>query len=241
MSILVFQHSPLCSPGRLGATLRDHAFRLDVRRLDLLGAPGVPTDLDNVQGVVSLGGPQNVGENHAWMSAEMALLREAHRRELPVIGVCLGHQLIAAALGGAVAKAATPEWGFPEVEVLPAGQTETMLAGIAWRSPQFSAHGCEVATPPSGAVVLARSAACRVQAFRVGMRTFGFQYHFECDRAMIEALARDDASDLSRCGTSLPDIAAQCDAKYPMFARLADRLCVNLATFCFPSLTRLTA
>ena len=73
MAIIVFQHSPLGGPGRLGACLRDHGFKLDIRRLDLLGRErglGVPADFDDVHGVISLGGPQNVGEPHAWMEAD---------------------------------------------------------------------------------------------------------------------------------------------------------------------------
>lgn len=241
MAIIVFQHSPLCTPGRLGATLRDHAFRLDIRRLDLLGPAGVPRDLDGVSGVVSLGGPQNVGDSVPFLAAEMDFLRRAHERGLPTLGICLGHQLIAAALGGTVARAGEPEWGFRPVEVLPPGQTEAILAGIAWTSRQFQAHAHEVVKPPPGSVVLARSAACAVQAYRVGLRTFGFQYHFECDLAMIEALARDDAEELARCGNSIEALSQECEDHYEMFARLADRLCVNLATFCFPSFTRLSA
>jgi GMP synthase (glutamine-hydrolysing) len=239
MPIIVFQHGPGVGPGRLGATFRDHGFHLDIRRLDLLGPDGVPRDFDNVEAVVSLGGEQNVGESHAWMTAEAAYLSEAHARNLPVIGVCLGHQLLAHALGGTVGPMAKPEWGFEPVSLNTTGQVEPLLAGLAWDARWFQAHGQEVQKLPEGATLLASSPACKVQAFRAGLRSFGFQFHFECDRAMVEEFAESSGTSLQRAGVSKGDVLAQADKYYPLFARLADRLCVNMVTLLFPARNRL--
>jgi GMP synthase (glutamine-hydrolysing) len=246
MAIIVFQHSPLSAPGRLGATLRDHGLKLDIRRLDLLGARGVPPDFDNVHGVISLGGPQNVGESHPWMEAELAYLRKAHELQLPVVGVCLGAQLIAHALGGKVGplgSEAEPkiEWGFTKVSINTFGQIETMLAGIPWDSHQFQAHGQEVKQLPPETTLLASSALCKVQAYRAGVRTYGFQYHFECDRAMIDSFIADSVGELKDSGLTPADVAAQADRHSEMFARSADRLSVNIATYLFPLQRKITA
>lgn len=234
MSIIVFQHGASVGPGRLGLTLRDHGFKLDIRRLDLPQTrtnPHVPADFESVEGIVVMGGEMNVTDiaRFPWMAAEVEYIKEAHRRQLPLIGVCLGHQLIAHALGGTVAPAATPEHGFVPVRIEVPGQTEIMLAGIPWQVPQLQSHNQEVTALPPGATVLASSATCKVQAFRAGLRTIGFQYHFECDRESAAAIV----------GNSVPDLAAQLDAHYPMFARVADRLSVNLATYLFPARVRL--
>lgn len=242
MAIIIFQHSDIGGPGRLGATLRDHGFRLDVRRLDLpldRGGASVPVDLDNVEGVVVLGGPQNVGDNLAWMRDEMQFIKAAHEGGVPVIGICLGHQMIAAALGGEVAPMDRPEAGFQTVSLNMAGQLEPVLAGIAWNSPQFCLHGQQVTKAPKDAVVLASSAACAIQAFRVGVRTFGFQYHFESDLVAIRRYLRERPGEFEAAGVSVEDVEAQASRHYEAFARLADRLCVNLVTLCFPMRHRL--
>lgn len=241
MSIIVFQHHDAERLGRLGSALRDHGHRLDIRRPDLDGVSAIPADLDNVRGVVSLGGPQNVGDADAWLSAESSFLRLAHEAELPVVGICLGAQLLAHALGGTVTKMAHPEVGFLPVRVN-AGppQTEIMLAGVPWETPFFHLHAHEVGTVPPGAMVLQSSDACKVQSFRAGIRSFGFQYHFEVDRPMISTFCDQFAETLGEAGMSCESIHAQADEHYERMAVVGDRLCSNFVNFAFPfaSLTR---
>lgn len=241
MAIIVFQHSERGGPGRLGATLRDHGFKLDIRRLDLDGAGALPPDLDDVHGIISLGGPQNVGESHEWMPGEMAILKRAHEQQLPVIGICLGAQMIAAALGGEVGPMERPELGMPIVSLNPGGQIETMMAGIPWDCPQFSTHGFEVKKLPPGVQVLGGSKQCKVQVYRAGLRTYGFQYHPECDMEMIKAFAGADGAFLERAGMSAQDVMLEAERNYEMYARAADRLMVNLAAYLFPLSRKMTA
>jgi GMP synthase (glutamine-hydrolysing) len=246
MAILVLQHSQVGGPGRLGACLRDHGFRLDIRRPDLhaVGSPqGLPADLDDVQGMVVLGGPQNVTDigKHPWMQAEAAMVKAAHERLLPVIGICLGAQLIAHALGGTVAPREKPAVGFYDLQINTTGQTETVLAGIAWTSPQVFSCGQEVTALPPGATLLAGARQTRHAIFRAGVRTFGFICHFECDRPMLDALMAVSRGAMPGAGITPGEVTAQSDQMYPVYARLSDRLCVNLATYCFPAAKRLSA
>lgn len=243
MPIVVLQHAASDPVARLGEVLRDHAFKLDIRRVDLAPSAGgkpVPADLDGVQGVISLGGPQNVGDASPWMAAELELLRAAHARQLPVIGVCLGAQLLAAALGGEVGPAARPEFGFAPVALNPSGQTDIIHAGIPWSSPQFHCHGHEVTKLPPEATALASSAGCKVQAFRAGLRSYGFQYHFECGREELEAFTRDPFGQklMAGVGLSAGDARAQIDAHAAEYERLGARLCANLAGSLFPAISR---
>lgn len=236
-TLIVFQHSPWGGPGRLGMTLRDHGFKLDIRRMDRPRETGrgIPPDYDNVHGVVVLGGPQNVGDAEPWINQEIAYIKGAHDLGLPVLGICLGHQMIARALGGEVSAMATPELGFSETSVSVPGQIDTIMAGIPWDFMAFQSHGQEVSKLPPGATLLASSAACKVQAFRAGVRTYAFQFHLEVDRPMISSFLSESAASARARGTPLADLEKQADAHYGRFAVIADRLCLNLATYCFPS------
>lgn len=239
MAIIVFQHDESNRPGRLGRVLRDQAHALDIRRLDR-GAE-VPPDFDNVTGVVSLGGPPNVSDagtaRAPWMAEELAFLREAHARQLPLIGVCLGAQMIAHALGGEVEPMAETEVGFHTISLTPAAHTEIALAGIPWDHAAFCHHGQQVTKMPEGATKLASSKKCGVQAFRVGLRTYAFQWHFEADR--------DGALDIHRASSEKvvteADLRSQFETHGQAFARLSDRLSLNLASFVIPAGKRVGA
>ncbi|MEL6329132.1 MAG: type 1 glutamine amidotransferase [Planctomycetota bacterium] len=235
-TILVLQHSRYEPPRRLGLTLRDQGFKLDIRQLHTSpeeGGDTLPPDLDAYAGLISLGGGQNVDEGHWWIEPECGLIREAHRRELAVIGVCLGAQMVAKALGGAVGKMDKPEAGFCPVSIVGSGQTDRILAGLRWDHHQFQSHGYEITELPPGAENVITSPASKVQCFKAGIRTYAFQFHFELDREGIEALVREEAGIFERAGVSVDEIHTQCDAHYATFARLSDRLCVNLAAFGF--------
>ncbi len=245
MSIIVLQHHDIETPGRLGMTLRDHGYRLDVRRPDRDAARALPPDLDEVQGLIVMGGPQSLTPDELrdmpWLIAEAKFIKQAHDAELPVIGVCLGAQLIAHALGGAVEPMPTPEVGFETVSIDPVGQIDPILAGIAWDAPQFHIHAHQVTALPQGATVLASSAACENQAFTVGLRTYAFQFHFECDQPMIDAFFKQGRDLFDRAGLSKAQLDEQVNASYEMYARLADRLCLNLAACLFPTAAKISA
>ena len=245
MSIIVLQHNDIETPGRLGMTLRDHGYRLDVRRPDRDAARALPPDLDEVQGLVVMGGPQNLTPDEfrdaPWLMAEAKFIKRAHDAELPVIGVCLGAQLIAHALGGTVEPMPTPEVGFETVSINPVGQVDPILAGIAWDAPQFHIHAHHVAALPDGATGLASSAACENQAFKVGLRTYAFQFHFECDQPMIDAFFQQGPDLFDRAGLSRAQLDEQVKVSYEMYARVADRLCLNLTTCLFPTAAKISA
>lgn len=231
--LLVLQHSTVGRPGRLGLTLRDHGFMLDVRRLDL-AEDFSATDLDGCQGLVILGGPQSPTDSMPWLRHEVDLIRRAHEAELTVIGVCLGAQLIAVALGGAVGKMPQAEVGCTPVDVTVPGQTDTIMAGIPWRTHWFNSHEYAVTELPPGSTHLMQSAACKYHAFRVGLRTFAFQSHIEADRAIIDGIYTTEHELFKQAGLTGETLARSAAQHYPRFAEVADRLCVNLASYAFP-------
>lgn len=234
MAILVFEHSDLSGSDRLGETLRDHGQRLQVIRAHR--GDTVPAGLEGVDGIVSCGGPQDpTDETLDWMQAELDLLRAAHAAQLPVVGVCLGTQLLARALGGQLRRMPEGiEFGWQEVTLTPAGRDDPIHAGIAWKSMQFQHHRFEVHAPPDGARVLSGSQRCPVQSWALGQRTYGFQYHAEIFPETIDGWIADEPEVLDEAGIEREELARQTDIHYPAFARLAQRLFDSVALLLMP-------
>lgn len=234
MALVVFQHAAFETAARLGETLRDFGHRLRV--IELYKGQALPVDLDDVDGIVSLGGPMNVdqGAQYEWMAGEMELIAQAHSVDIPIVGICLGAQLIAKALGGEVGAMEQPEAGWHPVKEAFPGQIDPMLAGLPWSSWQFHLHGQEVKKLPDDATGLSGSQACRTQAFKVGLTTFGFQYHFEWTREVMEMVIGRHQEMMGKAGVTADAIAQETEQHYPMYRHLGDRLCENLAGLLFP-------
>lgn len=179
MRILVFQHIAVEHPGIFRDFLRADGIDWDAVELD--AGEAIPA-LDAYDALWVMGGPMDVWEEaeHPWLIAEKQAIREAVvERRLPYFGLCLGHQLLGAALGGTVGKMTAPEVGIHGIELTDSGRVDPLFAGIEARHEALQWHGAEVAAVPPGAIVLASSPACPVQAMRVGRHAYGIQYHVE--------------------------------------------------------------
>ena len=223
MAIVVFEHSPSTGAQRLAATLRDYGHRLRVIALHETGP--VPPDLDDVDGVVTTGGPQSALGDHPWLEPEITYLRMAREAELPVVGICLGCQVLARALGGEVGPVEGGiELGWHDVSHTPAGAEDPLHAGIAWTAPMLHWHREQVTEVPPGARVLATSQRCAVQAWALGLRTYGFQYHPEAVPETVETWAAEEPAALDEAGVTLDQLKARTAEVYPAFERLTARL-----------------
>ena len=177
--ILVFQHIPIEHPGVFRDFMGEDG--VDWRAVELDAGESIP-DLGDHDALWVMGGPMDVWEDdlHPWLEAERAAIREAVlERRMPFLGFCLGHQLLAQALGGEVGPAAQPEIGIFDVELTEAGRASPLFEGVQATHACLQWHGAEVLRPPSGARVLAASPACAVQALGVGDHAFSIQYHVE--------------------------------------------------------------
>jgi GMP synthase (glutamine-hydrolysing) len=232
MSLLVFQHHKNEPASILGTVLRDHGHHLRV--IELYAGQSVPSDLDNVDGIISMGGPANVDETekYPWLAKEMEYLKNAHARSVPMVGICLGAQLIATALGGKVAAMAKPEVGWAGIKLAFPGTVDTIYQGIPWESMQGHLHGQEVTQLPPGGTPLAGSKLCKTQAFKVGLTTYAFQYHFEWTEQDIRLAAKDEM--VARSDTTSDSIEKGIAQHYDGYRRLGDRLCETIALMLFP-------
>jgi GMP synthase (glutamine-hydrolysing) len=142
---------------------------------------------EQLAGLVVLGGPMNVDQTdrYPFLAAEVQWLQQAVAAELPVLGVCLGSQLLAKSLGATVRPNQIKEIGWYPLELLPAAEQDPLFSGLPRTPTVFQWHGDTFNLPP-GAVRLARSALCEQQAFRFGPSAYGLQFHVEVTGPMIE-------------------------------------------------------
>ncbi|MHC5005346.1 MAG: type 1 glutamine amidotransferase [Planctomycetota bacterium] len=240
MGTVVFEHSASAGSARLGQTLRDFGHRLHVVRLH--EGDHVPPDLDDVDAVVTCGGASSCNDGSLeWLEPELAFLRDAHETGRPVVGICLGSQLLARALGGTVEPMSGGiEAGWHAVSLTPAGREDPLHAGIAWTSIQPHWHREEVSALPDGARVIASSERCTNQVWAIGLRTYGFQYHPEIDEHALERWAGEDPDGLRESGLTVEQLRQQTAEHYPACARLTQRLFEAIALLLMPTDRRYT-
>ncbi|MFB9318385.1 type 1 glutamine amidotransferase [Cryptosporangium minutisporangium] len=214
--LLVVQNDAEDDARRLGDWLTDAGADLHVVRAHD-GEP-LPDDLTGYRGLVVLGGAQPAydvdGEPASpWFPRLRALLREAVATRVATLGVCLGGQLLAGALGGRVEPASSgPEIGAFLVAKRDVAETDPLFAMLPFTPDVYQWHVDEITALPPGAVLLASSPRVPNQAFRLGDRVWGIQFHIECDVAMLRSWAASDDGSLARAGLDAEDVLARCAA-----------------------------
>jgi GMP synthase-like glutamine amidotransferase len=213
---LVVQNDPSDDPRTLGVWLTEAGLDLDVVRP--FDGDALPADLDGYAALVVLGGDQHAypGPDGApgapWFDRLESLLRKAVRVQLPTLGVCLGAQLLATAQAGTVAPAAAgPELGAQLVAKRDAAERDPLFGPLPMLPDVVQWHYDEIAELPLRATLLATSTNYPNQAFRVGERAWGLQFHIECDTAMVAEWADHDADALAEQGLTAAGVVAQVD------------------------------
>ena len=194
MKIHWFQHVPFEGLGAMEGWLTARGHTLACTRF--YAGETAPTTVDGFDWLIVMGGPMNVNQyrDFPWLKAEKRVIRDAVAAGKRVLGVCLGAQLIADALGGKVYQNEEREIGWFPVMAVPEGK-ESPLAFPA-ETVVFHWHGDTFSLPPGG-VWLARSEACEHQAFAVGARVLGLQFHLEMTPDDVARIAKECADELT--------------------------------------------
>ena len=231
MRLLVIQHCPVTPAGLVGQIAV--ARGAEITTLLPHGGDALPTDGRHLDGLIVLGGPMHAGDDAGYpaFAAILALIRDCHQRGVPVLGICLGAQLIARAFGERVYRFGSMEVGYPAVYLTPAAQADALLGGLAAEQRVMQLHE-DSFDLPADAVLLMRNDICANQAFRLGDRTYGFQFHPEVTLQEARAFPRDCWASMQR------NFGDQAEAREAQALAEADRHFDDGVAFCQLMTTR---
>ncbi len=211
--ILAIQNDETDPPHLVGRWLMELGFEIKILRA--YAGENVPSSVpENIAGVIPLGGHMGALDDDIapWLPNERALLADAVARNVPVFAICLGTQLLAAALGGKVTRAKIVEIGAKEIFPSKSAISDSIF-NFQGSLPVTQWHEDEVSTLPPGAVTLASSPACTNQIYRVGENSYGVQFHPEADLAIVAKWEEhaDHAFQTSGVSSALPEYQAKVD------------------------------
>jgi GMP synthase-like glutamine amidotransferase len=225
--VAVFRHSSNEGPGRIALFLTEHAIPWQIFHIDQ--GEAVPAHAEAFSGLVFMGGTMSVNDDLPWIPRSLALIRDAVRQDIPVLGHCLGGQLMSSALGGVVTKNPVKELGWGAVSVTD-NDTARHWFGDITRFDAFHWHGETFSLPPRAVHILS-GPHCQNQAWAMG-KHLAMQCHVEMTEHLIadwcEAGAADLAANQASPGVQDAEtMQAQMHDKLPLLGKVADRLYRN--------------
>lgn len=202
--VLVFQHDPFEDLGFFAEVLDKQG--ADYRVLRLFHGEMPADDWQHIGALIILGGPMNTGEEDRFpfLRWEKRIIRAAIDEAVPMLGVCLGAQLIAETLGAKIFHGPVKEIGWSQISITPHGQVDSLLGYLPESATVFQWHG-DGFELPNGAIHLASSINYKNQAFRLGKSIYGLQFHLEVTPTMIERWIDERSKDLALAPYIIPD------------------------------------
>jgi len=213
--VAIFRHFPIEGPRYFATFLESHGIPWQLIRID--AGDAVPSDISAFSGLVFMGGPMSVNDELPWIAPVLALIRAAQMIDMPVLGHCLGGQLMAKALGGMVSRNAIKEIGWGDVTVVDDADAVRWFGHAAPAFRSFHWHGETFSIPP-GARRLLSSTHCVHQAFALG-NSLGMQCHIEMTAEMIDSWCESGAREIARSSDS-PGVQQAAEIKVDLDQRL---------------------
>jgi GMP synthase (glutamine-hydrolysing) len=238
--VVALRHVPHEGLGMLDEILRERGLVYQI--LDLPGDAPHTFRPDQLAGLVVLGGPMNVDEvdRYPYLADEVQWIGQTVAARVPVLGICLGAQLLAKALGAIVYANAVKEIGWYELQLAAAAAEDALFSGCAAMQQVFQWHG-DTFDLPAGATLLGASNLCRHQAFRFGDSAYGLQFHIEVDEPMIAEWLDQPENCGELAGLDYIDpaaILAATPARLPAMAELGRTVLGRWADLCIERQTR---
>lgn len=224
MRAVCLKHVPFEGPGAFATALANRGVNLERY---LVPKNGLPKDAGDL--LIIMGGPMSVNDPDGWIQEETAFIRSALLAGKPVVGVCLGSQFMAKALGATVRPGKALEIGMTLVRLTPEAKDDPVFKTLPDSFDVFEWHG-EVFDLPDGCVPLASSAVAPLQALRYGTRAYGLLFHLEMEESGIDSLCRECTPDLIKVRVTTQEVKATATPHLPTMHNFADRLIGHLLT-----------
>jgi GMP synthase-like glutamine amidotransferase len=222
MRVVCLQHVPFEGPGAFAKALAKRGVSLEY---SLVPKAGLPQDAGDL--LIVMGGPMSVNDSDKWIAEETTFIRSALRAGKSVIGVCLGSQFMAKALGATIRPGKALEIGMTPVHLTGEGKKDPVFGAGPESFGVFEWHG-EVFDLPKGCVPLARSDIAPLQAFRYGDRAYGLLFHLEMEEGGIDSLCHECAPDLIKAHLTPQQVKSAALPQLPQLHQTADRLISHL-------------
>ena len=224
MRVVCLQHVPFEGPGAFAKALAKRGVNVEYT---LVPKDGLPQDAGDL--LIVMGGPMSVNDCDQWIAEETAFIQSALHAGKPMIGVCLGSQFMAKALGATVRSGKALEIGMTPVRLTDAGKQDPVFRVGPESFDVFEWHG-EIFDLPNDCVPLVGSDIAPLQAFRFGDRAYGLLFHVEMEEGGIDSLCRECAPDLLKARLTAQQVKSTALPQLPQLHQTAERLIGHLLT-----------
>ncbi len=229
--ILIIKHVFIEGPGFIGEFFQSVKFPMEI--IELEKGDKFPDNFEKIKAIIVMGGPMNVyeEEQYPFLKEENEFLKKVIKSKIPLLGICLGAQLLAKAAGAKVQKGVSKEIGWHKVNLIPEGEKDLLFEGLGKKLEVFQWHEDQFDIP-QGALWLAKSKTCSNQAFKLGKNAYGLQFHIEITPEMVESWVKKYYVENGKQSLKITDVQKMLIDTYKKKGQLARQTKKILSNFC---------